>query len=74
MCPRNELFMPLKSFGQNARFGSEKKFDELNLRVDNSLVIRVQKKEESDVTRKSKLVIGRRKMNNNNCIPDVNVH
>ena len=71
MCPRNELFMPLKSFGQNARFGSEKKFEELNLRADN--VIRVQRKEESDVTRKSKLVIGRRKMKNN-CIPDVNVH
>ena len=49
ICPRNELFMPLKSFGQNARFGSEKKFDELNLRADNSLVIRVQRKEENDV-------------------------
>lgn len=73
MCPRNELFMPLKSFGQNARFGSEKKFDELNVRADNSLVIRIQRKEESDVAGRSKIVIGRRKMNNH-CIPDVNVH
>ena len=39
---RNELFKPLKSFSQNARFGSEKKFHELNLKVENSFLIHVQ--------------------------------
>lgn len=40
---RNELFKPLKSFSQNARFGSERKFGELNLRVENSFFIHVPK-------------------------------
>ena len=64
VCARNELFKPLKSFSQDARFGSEKKFNELNLRVENnSFIHHVLRNKEKHMTTKSKLFIGRRKMN-----------
>ena len=60
---RNELFKPLKSFSQNARFGSEKKFNQLNSRIENHYFLNFQRNKEKDRTRKSMLSVGRRKIN-----------
>ena len=70
LCARNELFKPLKSFSQDARFGSEKKFNELNLKLENNIFIQVQRNKEKDVTNKSKLL----KECKCNCIPEPDVH
>ena len=38
ICARDEKFKPFKSFHQNARFGSEKKFCSFNIDIENYLV------------------------------------
>ena len=60
---RNELFKPLKSFSQNARFGSEKKFNQPNSRIENHYFLNFQRNKENDRTGKSMLFVGRRKIN-----------
>ena len=71
MGARSELFTPLKSFSQNARFGSEKKFHQLNSRTENVYFLNLQRNKEKERTRKSLLFVGRR---NINVDPVTNVH
>ena len=50
---RRELFKPLKSFSQNARFGSEKKFNQHNSRIENIYFLNLQRNKTKDRTGKS---------------------